>query len=97
MNNLNHDLEQLFKMLKLTVCLTQYQALAERYEKDKRSTLEFLHELLLRETEHRQQRRIQNLIKEAKLPRNKLLSDFDITRIPGLAPSQVQHLTSTLR
>lgn len=94
MKNLIQDIEQLLKMLKLKVCLTNYQAIAEQSEKEKRCHLEFLHELILRETEQRQQRRIENLIKEAKLPRDKLLSDFDMTRVPGLAPSQIQFLAN---
>lgn len=48
----------------------------------------------MRESEQRQQKRIASLIKNAKLPRKKLLSDFDMTRIPGLAPSQVLSLAS---
>lgn len=94
MKDLIQDIEQLLKMLKLKVCLTNYQALAEQSEKEKRCHLEFLHALILRETEQRQQRRIENLIKEAKLPRDKLLCDFDMTRVPGLAPSQIQFLAN---
>lgn len=88
------DLKQLLNMLKLSVCLEQFQAIAERCEKDKLSYVEFLHELVLRENEHRQQKRIATLIKKAHLPRNKLLSDFDMTRIPGLAPSLILSLAS---
>lgn len=91
--NLTQDLDQLLKMLKLKVCLEHYQSIAERCEKQKQSHIEFLHELVLREHEERQQKRIENLLKEAKLPRDKLLCDFDIERIPGLAPSQIQHLS----
>jgi DNA replication protein DnaC len=88
------DLKQLLKLMKLTVCLEQFEAVAQRCEKEKTSHVEFLHELILRENEQRQQKRITALIKAAKLPRNKLLSDFDMTRIPGLAPSQVLSLAS---
>lgn len=89
------DLKQLLRMLKLPVCLEQFQSVAERCEKEKLSFVEFLHELVLRENEQRQQKRIATLVKNAKLPRNKLLSDFDMTRIPGLAPSQVLSLASS--
>jgi DNA replication protein DnaC len=91
-NNLNDDLKQLLNMLKLHVCLEQFQTIAQRCEKEKLSYVEFLHELMFRENEQRQQKRIATLIKNAHLPRNKLLSDFDMTRIPGLAPSQVLNL-----
>lgn len=98
MTNLNNklidDLKQLLSMLKLNVCLDQFQLVAEQCEKEKLSHIEFLHELVLRENEQRQQKRISALIKKAQLPRDKLLSDFDMTRIPGLAPSQVLSLAS---
>lgn len=88
------DLKQLLNMLKLNVCLQQFQSVAERCEKEKLSYIEFLYELVLRENEQRQQKRITALIKQAQLPRNKLLSDFDVTRIPGIAPSQILSLAS---
>jgi len=88
------DLKQLLNMLKLHVCHEQFQSIAEQCEKEKLSYVEFLHELMLRENEQRQQKRIASLVKNAQLPRNKLLSDFDMTRIPGLAPSQVLNLAA---
>jgi DNA replication protein DnaC len=87
------DLEQLLKTLKLHICLENYQELAEKCEKEGQSHLEFLHELMLRESDLRTQKRIDKFIKDAKLPRDKLLSDFDTHRIPGLAPSQILSLS----
>ena len=91
--NLTQDLNQLLAMLKLPICLSSYQDIAERCEKDKVPYTEFLYDLLLRESDYRNQRRIDKLIKAARLPRDKLLTDFDMTRIPGLAPSQIHQLT----
>ena len=88
------SLRQLLSELRLPVCLENVQSVAEHSEKQQMSHLAFLHELLWRENEHRQQKRIQKLIKEAQLPRNKLLSDFVLTRLPGLPPSQFQLLAS---
>jgi DNA replication protein DnaC len=88
------DLKQLLNVLKLHVCYEQFQLVAERSEKEKLSYIEFLHELITRENEQRQQKRIMSLIKSALLPRNKLLSDFEMTRVPGLAPSQILSLAS---
>lgn len=87
-----NDLEQCLKTLKLTMFLENYQEVANRCEKEKATHLDFLYELTLKEHENRHQKRIQKLIKDAKLPRDKLLSDFDATRIKGLAPSQIQQL-----
>lgn len=93
-NNLVHELKQLLSMLKWNVCHEQFQSVAERCEKEKLSYVEFLYELAFRENEHRQQKRMASLIKHAHFPRNKLLSDFDVTRVPGLAPSQILTLAS---
>ena len=93
-NKFIDDLKQLLTMLKLPVFLTQCQTVAEKYEKEKQSHLEFLYELVAREHEQRQQKRTLALIKKAQLPRNKLLSDFDMTRISGLAPSLVLQLAA---
>lgn len=90
-NSIN-DLEQLLNTLKLKVCLEQYEDIATQCEKQKYSHVQFLYELLLKEHDSRQHKRIESLIKHAKLPRNKLLSDFDMSRIPGLAPSQIERL-----
>ena len=91
-NNLVVDLEQLLKLLKLKVSLEQYQTIAQRSEKQGLSHIEYLYELMLKEADQRQHIKIQNLVKAAKMPRDKLLDDFDSTRIPGLAPSQIQQL-----
>jgi DNA replication protein DnaC len=88
------DLKQLLKVLKLDICLEQFLSIAEQCEKEKKSYVEYLHELMLRENENKHQKRIATLIKTAKIPRNKLLSDFDMARVPGLAPSQVLSLAT---
>lgn len=90
--NIITELEQMLKMLKLTICLEYFQSVAERCEKEQLSYIDFLYELILKETELRGQKRIERLIKDAQLPRRKLLSDFNMSRIPGLAPSQIQRL-----
>ena len=53
---------------------------------------QFFYEILQRESDYRMQKKIDKLVKSAQLPRDKLLSDFDMTRIPGLAPSQIIQL-----
>lgn len=86
------DLDELLSALKLKICLKQYQELAVVCEKQSCSHIEFLYQLMALESEQRQQQRIQNLIKNAQLPRNKLLSDFEVARLPSLSLSQIQHL-----
>jgi DNA replication protein DnaC len=69
-----------------------YHTYAQRFEKDKKSCVDYLKELVLVELDHRAQTRIARLLKTSKLPRNKLLQDFDHERIPGLSVSQIQSL-----
>ena len=90
--NLTHNLNQLLSNLKLPICLKDYLEVAERCEKEKLSHIEFFYEILQRESDYRMQKKIDKLVKSAQLPRDKLLSDFDMTRIPGLAPSQIIQL-----
>lgn len=90
--NLTHNLNQLLSNLKLPICLKDYLEVAARCEKEKLSHIEFFYEILQRESDYRMQKKIDKLVKSAQLPRDKLLSDFDMTRIPGLAPSQIIQL-----
>jgi DNA replication protein DnaC len=90
--NLTHNLNQLLSNLKLPICLKDYLEVAQRCEKEKLSHVEFFYEILQRESDYRMQKKIDKLVKSAQLPRDKLLSDFDMTRIPGLAPSQIIQL-----
>jgi DNA replication protein DnaC len=90
--NVTHNVNQLLSNLKLPICLKDYLEVAERCEKEKLSHIEFFYEILQRESDYRMQKKIDKLVKSAQLPRDKLLSDFDMTRIPGLAPSQIIHL-----
>ena len=78
----------------MKVFANEYQALAELFEKDKKSFVDYLGELSSREAEYRYQLKISRLLKNAKLPRNKLLKDFEVERIPGLSSSKVQNLIS---
>ena len=54
----------------------------------------FLAELAEREVAVKRQKRIERLLKQAKLPRLKSLKEFDVSRIPGLSPSFVQRLAT---
>ncbi len=75
--NLVTKIEQLLQILKLNVCLNEFIEVAARCEKENLTTLDFLYELLQRECEQRQHKKIEKLIKDASFPRNKLLSDFN--------------------
>ncbi len=88
------EIIRLLKALNLPTFVSAFQAVAAQFEKEGRSNIDYLYELAFRESEHRYQKRIERLIKAAQLPRDKLLCDFDVARIPGLAPSQIQQLAT---
>ena len=81
------EITKLMKTLNLPTFAIAFQSVAEQFEKEGRSNIDYLYELAFRESEHRYQKRIEKLIKAAQLPRDKLLCDFEVARIPGLAPS----------
>ena len=88
--NLNVRLEA----LNLLAMLSVYQDLASKITNAKQSPIDYLDELTRIELEQRNQKHIQHLLKSAKLPRDKLLLDFDITRIPTLTSGLIQTLSS---
>jgi DNA replication protein DnaC len=86
------SLEKQLETLGLAAFATIYQDLAKRMEKEHKSFVDFLKELTESEINHRYQKRVERLLKQAKLPRNKLLNDFDISRIPGISRAHIQTL-----
>jgi DNA replication protein DnaC len=83
-------LEQQLRQLCLSTFAKQHLVLAQQCEQLQQTYLDYLGLLVQQELEHRYQQRIQRLLKQAKLPRNKLLSDFNSQRVPGLSPTLLQ-------
>ena len=52
----------------------------------------YLNTLAQNEWDRRHQQRIERLIRQAKIPRNKCLAEFEVTRIPDLSPSLIYRL-----
>ena len=90
---LNSTLESKLKSLNLTAMREVYQDLSEKIAREQLSHIDYLEELTRIELEHRHQQSVQQLQKAAKLPRNKLLLDFDITRVPSLHPGLLNSLS----
>ena len=88
------ELESDLKCLGLKTFIDNYQSVAQQCDKKGHTNVRYLQELCLYEVEKRNQNRLERLLKEAKLPRNKLLVDFDIGRIPGLSPALIERLAS---
>jgi len=88
------SLQAQLKQLLLPTFAKRHLELATAYEAEQRSHVEYLGALAQEEIEHRLQARIARLMKDAKLPRNKHLEDFEIERIPGLSRSLIENLAS---
>ena len=68
--------------------------LAAAAAKQRLSHKAFLAEVLLAECDERDARRQLRRVKEAKFPRTKRLSDFNIQALPDLPPATLAHLAS---
>jgi len=88
----NTFLEQQLRQLNLPTFVKRFDALAIICEKQLQSHVDYLSALAGEEVEHRRCQRIKALLKEAKLPRNKHLCDFEAKRIPGLSQTLLQTL-----
>jgi DNA replication protein DnaC len=84
-------LDSMLKGLSLLAIRDTYSKVAE--QSINLGCVDYLYELMQIETEQRHQKHVLQLIKKAKLPRNKLLVDFDITRIPNLYPGLINNLS----
>lgn len=84
-----NNVHSLLKGLRLFGMKDEFESLAEEQSWE---PLPYLYELCQREQESKTQKRIQTLLKKAKLPRNKTLDDFDFKRLPELHPGMIQRL-----
>ncbi len=80
--------------LRLPVVRSDATRLAEVAERSKSSYLGFLAEVLSAEVDERARRRRLRRITEARFPRSKRLSDFDLSAAPGINPATIAMLAS---
>jgi len=85
-------LDNMLQVLGLRAFMNNFQKMAEAAERDKVSHFEYLKQLTQLELANRHERRIAHLLKQSKLPRDKLLKDFQIKRIDGLSLSLIHRL-----
>ena len=84
------ELEKRLRELRLSEFLRHYSDLAIVYEQKNKSCIDYLTELVDREMEGRYHRRIDRLLKQAKIPRSKTLQSFDTKQIGSITPSQIK-------
>lgn len=87
-------LSELLTFLSLKAFADHYLPIAEAFEKQSKTHIDYLKELTLREAERRTNVRLERLLKQAKLPRTKVLTDFEMGRIHGLSPALIQRLAT---
>jgi len=92
MQSCTDTLENMLRGLGLRAFIENFQRVAETSEREHLSHFEYLKRLTQLEVESRNQRRIATLLKQSRLPREKLLSDFKVTRIEGLSLSLIHRL-----
>jgi len=86
------QLKNNLKTLKLNSFVDNCVEIADFCEKEKKSPLCFLNDLTNLELERRHQVRIERLMRQSQLPRQKSLKDFQVDRIPGLTQTQIDNL-----
>ncbi len=87
------QLENMLKSFYLSAFVRNYDDFAKRAEKQKLPHMDYLFELAQAENEDRQTKRTARLLKQARLPRGKVLEDLDVSRQPGLSKARIRELT----
>ncbi len=92
-NNTNGDgLDVLLRALKLPSFVACHAGVAEKAESQGWNSKQYLSHLAEQELEERKQRKIDRLTRASQLPREKILSTFDLSRMPDKVRRQVPSL-----
>jgi DNA replication protein DnaC len=83
------DLDPLFRRLHLANAPRVWRELADRAEREQWSYRDFLNALVTGEIAHRQQTRVQRLVRRAQFPYLKTIDDFDFSRQTAFRPAQL--------
>lgn len=87
-------LAMLLKSLHLTTFMKNFEAFAEKAQKAKLGYADYLLELAQFESDERQNKRVNKLLKQSKLPSGKTLESFDITGQPALSSALLRELAA---
>jgi len=88
------ELENMLSALSLKGFKEHYWALAQMHDETGQTNVDYLNALTHLEVERRSQERLLKLVSNARLPRNKVLCDFDVKRIKGLSGALIQRLAN---
>jgi DNA replication protein DnaC len=89
MSGSGSGLDPLFRRLHLANAPRVWRELADRAEQEQWSYHDFLAALVTGEIAHRQQTRVQRLVRRARFPYLKTVDDFDFSRQTALRPAQL--------
>lgn len=89
----DRPLEAKLRSLKLGTMAAQYRDLARQAEREHLSHEAYLQALVDQELTAQRNRRVERLLKESKLPREKTFDTFDLGRIPCVPRSLVKALS----
>lgn len=89
MSNLIENTRSVLEGLQLKAMHSQFETVAGETNWE---PIQYLYELAQREQDYRRQRRIETLLKKAKLPRDKSIESFDFKRFPDLHPGLIKRL-----
>ena len=90
--NVKVDLTQNLKSLHLPTIRQCYEEVARQAEREALSYERYLHELVQRECEERQENRTAKMLRESQLPLEKSLEAFDTRRLPAKAARPMRSL-----
>ena len=90
--NVKVELTQNLKALHLPTIRQCYEEVARQAERETLSYERYLHELVQRECEERQENRTAKMLRESRLPLEKSLEAFDTRRLPAKAARQIRTL-----
>jgi DNA replication protein DnaC len=85
-------IHQQCRVLHLPTIAAQCAQLAEQALRERHTHLGFLEALLQAELEEREQRLVERRIREAHLPRIKMLEEFDFAQCPKISAQQIHEL-----
>jgi len=91
-NKIGEEITTYLKTLSLTTIRKRYDEIAAMARRETLSYEEFLHELLREESEVRQTRRRERLLKASKIPIDKNIDTFELKRLPPKALQQTKTL-----
>jgi DNA replication protein DnaC len=86
------ELTQSLRYLHLPTVRQCYEEVAQQAERESLSYERYLHELIQRECEERQENRTAKMLRESQLPLEKSLAAFDAKRLPAKAARQMRSL-----